>query len=211
MTDGSRTLKRVVVVLVSDQPFLNTHARTCSSFCEVSPICKHFVYFEFCQKSGRGGMVILLLHFPLPSVILNSPISPDPSHCSLARSSVWTITINLRLTSYAGIGTSCCGSIYKIIVLCMWVVWGPMFGLRWMYLMMTSTWFERLTHPFLSLSFCENNWTKTSFLFVFLGRWSVHHYIPCGLSDKVAHLNPCRSSSKERLDVCTSPLLLHMM
>ena len=30
---------------------------------------------------------------------------------------------------------------------------------------------------------------KTSFLFVFLGRWRVHHYIPCGLSAKVAHLN----------------------
>jgi hypothetical protein len=35
---------------------------------------------------------------------------------------------------------------------------------------------------------------------VFLGRWRVHHYIPCGLSAKVAHLNACRSISKETLD-----------
>jgi hypothetical protein len=54
-----------------------------------------------------------------------------------------------------------------------------------------------------------NTWTKTSFLFVFLGHWCVHHYIPCDLSAKVAHLSVCRSILKEKLDISTSPLLLH--
>ena len=30
-----------------------------------------------------------------------------------------------------------------------------------------------------------NTWIKTSFLFVFLGRWFAHGYIPCGLSAKL--------------------------